>query len=114
MTDFTADADTLDNQGTLHTQMAQFYRELVSEVRTYGSRVLVEFQRVQNTSYGGEYASQYQQWLSGSGLDDLEQEAHVHDAWAQYFFDLADKVRQAEQALTGNNPYPPYGRMRFQ
>jgi hypothetical protein len=114
MTDFTADADALDSQGSLHTHLAQFYRDVVSEVRAHGGTILREFQRVQNTSYAGDYAGQYQQWLSGSGLDELEQEAHLHETWAQYFYDLADEVRQAEKALSGNNPSPRYGRMRFE
>ncbi len=114
MADFTADADTLDSQGNLHTQIARFYRDLASEVRTQGSKILSEFQRVQNTSYAGNYASQYQHWLKGSWQDDLEQEAQLHDMWARYFHDLAQQVRQAESALSSNNPPSQHGGLHFE
>jgi hypothetical protein len=99
MTDFTADADALDNQGYLHSQIAQLYRDIASEVQAHGSPIVNEFQQYQNASYAANYASNYQQWLSGAGLDTLEQEAQTHDLWAQYFYDLAQQVRQAEGDL---------------
>ncbi|GEM_PF-1397433 len=112
MTDFTADADALDNQGYLHSQIAQLYRDLAADVRSHGGPILSEFQRVQNVGYAANYASNYQQWLNGAGLDDLEQEAQAHEAWAQYFFDLAQQVRKAEGDLdTGPRLRPGGGYM---
>jgi hypothetical protein len=99
MTDFTADPALLDNQGNIHAQIAQLYRDIASEVRAHGSPIVSEFQRVQNASYAANYASDYQQWLNGAGLDDLEQEAQAHDNWAQYFYNLAQQVRKAEGDL---------------
>lgn len=111
MSDFTADADTLDNQGLLHSQMAQFYRSLAEQVQSQGSKIVAEFQRVQNT----DYASQYQSWLSSLGSDQLQHEASLHDTWAQYFFDLAQQIREAENALSGNTPPPGRrGGLRFE
>lgn len=100
MSDFTADPDALDNQGYLHSQIAQLYRDIASEVQANSSPILNEFYRVQSASYAANYASNYQQWLNGAGLDDLEQEAQTHDAWAQYFYNLAQQVRKAEGDLT--------------
>lgn len=111
MSDFTADADTLDNQGLLHSQIAQFYRNLAEQVQSQGGKIVAEFQRVQNT----EYAGQYQSWLGTASFDQLQHEANLHDTWAQYFFDLAQQVRQAENVLSGNTPVPAgHGRMRFE
>jgi len=110
MTNFTADADSLDNQGYIHSQIAQFYRDLASEVSTNGIPILREFQRVLSASYAANYAGDYQQWLSGAGLDDLEQEAQTHDDWAQYFFNLAQQIRKAEGDLdTGPHRLPGGG-----
>lgn len=109
MTDFTADPDALENQGALHTQIAQLYRDIASEVRAHSGPILSEFHRVQSASYAATYASNYQQWLSGAGLDDLEQEAQTHDDWAQYFYDLAQQVRKAEGDLSGGPRYRPGG-----
>lgn len=111
MSDFTADADALDSQGILHSQIAQFYRNLAEQVQTQGSRIVAEFQRVQNT----EYADQYQSWLGSAGFDQLEHEAKLHDTWAQYFFDLAQQVREAERVFSSNAPGSAGpGRMRFE
>ncbi len=96
MTDFKADADTLDYQGYIHSQIAQLYRDIASEVRSHGGPILKEFQQVQNVSYAANYASDYQSWLSGAGLETLEQEAEIHDRWAQYFYNLAQEIRKAE------------------
>lgn len=99
MTNFSADPDALDNQGSIHSQIAQLYRDIASEVRGNGGPILSEFYRVQSASYAGTYAGDYQQWLNGAGLDDLEQEAKTHDDWAQYFYTLAQQVRKAEGDL---------------
>jgi len=96
MTDFTADADTLDTQGSLHEQIAQFYRNLAEQVQAQGYRIVEEFLRVQDS----DDASQYQLWLNTAGFDQLEHEATLHETWARYFFDLARQVREAEIRLS--------------
>ncbi len=99
MSDFKADPDALDSQGYIHSQIAQLYRDIASEVQSHGGPILSEFQRVQNASYAASYAGDYQRWLNGAGLDALEQEAQIHDRWAQYFYNLAQQVRKAEGDL---------------
>jgi hypothetical protein len=112
MSDFTADPDALDSQGYLHTRIAQFYRDVADKVSSQGSNVLKEFNRVNNQDYAG----QYQMWLNTSNVDGLRQEATLHDNWAQYFHDLADKVRTAEKLISGEYLNPPlhHGNMRFE
>jgi uncharacterized lipoprotein YddW (UPF0748 family) len=110
MSDFTADADTLDNQGLLHSQMAQFYRNLADQVQSQGGKIVAEFERVQNT----DYASQYQSWLNTLGSDQLQHEASLHDTWAQYFFDLAQQIREAENAFSNTPPGGRRGGPRFE
>lgn len=113
MTDFTADADALDNQGYLHSQIAQLYRDIASEIRSHGGPIVSAFQKVQNVGYAANYASDYQQWLNGAGLEDLEQEAQTHDGWAQYFYNLAQQVRKAEGDLNTGPRRGPGGRYMF-
>lgn len=96
MSDFTADAETLDAQGNLHLRIAQFYRNLVEHVQAQGCLIVAEFERVQDINF----ASQYQLWLNTAGFEQLEQEAKLHDTWADYFFELARQVRQAENMFS--------------
>jgi hypothetical protein len=113
MTDFTADPDSLDNQGYLHSQIAQLYHDIASEIRGHGTPIVSAFQKVQNASYAANYASDYQQWLNGAGLEDLEQEAQTHDDWANYFYTLAQQVRKAEGDLNTGPHIGPGGRTMF-
>jgi hypothetical protein len=99
MSDFMADADTLDDQGLLHFNIAQFYRKLVDQVQAHGQQIVSEFQRVGNDEYAGEY----QRWLNHPHFGQLHEIADLHANWSQYFFDLAAQIRAAENALSGNS-----------
>jgi hypothetical protein len=111
MTDFTADSDALEQQGFLHAQLAQLYRDIAAEIAAYGTPIVNAFSQVQNAGYAATYASDYQQWLGGAGFEDLEQEARTHDDWARYFSNLAEQVRKAEGTLNTAPGRGPGGRL---
>ena len=103
MAQFKADADTLEQHGYLHQQIAQFYRDLHDQTQGQGTTIVNSF----NNTGHGDYAAQYQQWLSPQSFGQLLDEAHTHDAWAQYFFNLANEVRRLEGQLSGPPHHAP-------
>ncbi len=105
MTDFMADADALDDHGLVHARIAQFYRDLAERVHSHGTHVINEFHRV-NAS---DEAANYQQWLSPAAFERLQQEADLHDQWAQHFFKLAQTVRALEGDLSAPPPSTTHG-----
>jgi hypothetical protein len=98
MTAFEADADTLDQHGEIHLQIAQFYRDVHDRVLGRAGRILSAFSGAQSF-FSDELTSRYNEWLQTSNLDEMENKAQLHETWAQYFFDLADEVRAAEGTL---------------
>lgn len=102
MAQFKADADTLENHGLILQRIAQFYRDLHDRTQTHGGSILNNF----HSTGHDDYATQYQQWLDPAAMQRLLDEASTHDAWAQYFFSLADEVRALEWQLSGGSPSP--------
>lgn len=100
MADLVADAQALEDHGHLHERIARFYREVADRVQSYGQPILHEL-RSKNHD---DDASQYQQWLNPSNLQQLEDSARTHDDWAVYFLELAKEIRAKEDALSGNYP----------
>jgi hypothetical protein len=92
-----ADADALENQGLLHQQIAQFYRDAAGQMKQHGENVASEFQQWKST-YGDQYRDN---WLHPS-VGDLLAEADKHDFWYTFFTDLAQNIRTAELQLTGS------------
>ncbi len=98
MSEFEADADTLDQHGAIHLQIAQFYRDLHDRVQAQAGHILRAFSGAPSF-FSEELTSRYEEWLQTSNLDEMEDKAQLHDTWARYFFDLAHEVRAAEGTL---------------
>ena len=92
-----ADADALDSQGSLHQQIAQFYRDAAGQMKQHGENVASEFQQWKPV-YGDQYRDD---WLHPS-VGDLLAEAAKHDSWYTFFTNLAQEIRDAERQLTGS------------
>ena len=101
MAQFKADVDTLEAHGYLLQQIAKFYRDLHDRVQTQGTIVLNDFRATGHQ----DYADQYQLWLDPAAMQRLRDEATTHNAWAQYFFDLANEVRALEGQLGGTGAH---------
>jgi hypothetical protein len=91
---FKANADHLDSQAGIHRRAAAFYRKAYNDLKNQGQNIVREF----NSTDHHEEASSYQQWLNH--LENLLNEATLHDGWAGYFTDLAAAVRRIEAQLT--------------
>jgi hypothetical protein len=91
-----ADADALDHQGSLHHQIAQFYREAAAQMKQQGENVASTFEQWKSV-YGTQYRGD---WLHPS-IDDLLAEADKHDEWSTFFTNLATQIRLAEGQLSG-------------
>jgi hypothetical protein len=108
MTVLKADADALDAQGSLHQQIAQFYRDAAGQMKQHGENVASTFDQWK-TTYGDQYRNN---WLHPS-VNDLLAEADKHDFWYNYFTNLAAAIRKAEAQLSGNGS-PGHGPGRIQ
>lgn len=107
---YTADPDALEYQGNLHHGIAKFLRDLADQIAAHGAPIVHELRRTDNP----DDAAAYQQWLNPDNLQPLRDEAAKHDSWSAYFLDEAQKLRAAEDALSGNQHHRRGGRNHIQ